>query len=110
MFGALRWWNGDVSVFDNLVLYVSIAVSIAGAVVNAQAARRVKPEDPGRATNFTLAAVLASFYVGIYCVSTFTDVDPLNVLSFARGLGLVAWVVVWIRPAHRASARKALTR
>jgi hypothetical protein len=102
MFGALRWWNGDVSVFDNLVLYVSIAVSIAGAVVNAQAARRVKPEDPGRATNFTLTSTLALFYVGVYVASAFTDADPFNIPSFARGLGLVALWVVWFRPARRA--------
>lgn len=102
MFGALRWWNGDASVFDNLVLYISIVLMSAAMVENARAARYVKPEDPGRATNFTLAAVLASFYVGVYVVSTFTDVDPLNILSFARGLGLVALWVVWFRPERRA--------
>lgn len=102
MFGALRWWNGDVSVFDNLVLYISIVLMSAAMVENARAARYVKPVDPGRAATFTLTSTLALFYVGVYVASAFTDADPFNILSFARGLGLVALWVVWFRPERRA--------
>jgi hypothetical protein len=81
-----------------VVIWLNMALATASAIVCAVAIRR------GIATHrvhFAGVGALASFYVVGYIWLLFNPDRAQTWSEFYRGVALVTWVVVWIKPAVR---------
>lgn len=87
--------NQHLSDFDAVLVGAVTMEALMAVVVHLMVVRVASRLN--RALSLSIAA-LALVYAVAYQVLLWTDVDPGGFQSVLRGIGLIAWPIVWIAP------------
>lgn len=88
--------NSHLDTLTKVLTCIVMAEAMAVVPVNIYSAQRGMPT--GRVVRYCVAT-LAVVQVCAYTVLLFSNVDPGKWATFARGVGVIVWPVVWAWPA-----------